>query len=80
MVFHVLSSEADLIDMFHISNGGDIAEAQAKLENLTNDEIVVFMTDFLFELTDDFIDMLKSLGFSSNELQDRIFQLSFLKI
>ena len=78
MVFHVLSAEADLMDIFYISDGENIEEAEKKLENLDSDQIVIFMTDFLFEVSDTFIDLLISFGFSSDELKKR-FKLNMIK-
>ena len=77
MVFHILSKEADLKDTLFINNGESITDTEAALNSLHDEEIVLFMTDFTFELTIEFRNLLESFGFSPSDLELRC--LTFLR-
>ena len=51
MIFHILSSDGDMMEMLEVANGESIDSVKSKLDALENDENVIFMTDFYYELT-----------------------------
>ena len=68
MVFHILSKEGDLKDITYVNSGESISDVSATLNALNDEEIVLFMTDFTFELTTEFRTMIESFGISSGDL------------
>ena len=68
MVFHILSKEGDLKDITYVNSGESISDVSATLNALNDEEIVLFMTDFTFELTTEFRTMIESFGISSADL------------
>ena len=68
MVFHILSKEGDLKDITYVNSGESISDVSATLNALNDEEIVLFMTDFTYELTTEFRTMIESFGISSEDL------------
>ena len=63
MIFHILSSDGDMMEMLEVANGESIDSVKAKLDALENDENVIFMTDFYYELTSEGSTLLIYLSF-----------------
>ena len=57
MIFHILSSDGDMMEMLELANGEPVDAVKAKLDALENDENVIFMTDFYYELTSEGFDI-----------------------
>ena len=63
MIFQQLSSEGDLKELFHIDNGTtDFTDLTDFLQALSDGDVVVFFTDFVYFLTDEFFNILKPYG------------------
>ena len=70
LVFHVVSAEGDLRDMFYLENGStDYAGLEAWIASYDKDDnIFLFFTDFLFELSQEIADILGEHGIDSIQL------------
>ena len=58
-----MSAEGDLKDIAAIGNNEDIMDVKTMIENLESDEIILFFTDFHYELTEELKNFLVSYGF-----------------
>ena len=70
LVFHILSAEGDLKSTEFAKSGDtqDMTNLISLINSLENEEIILFTTDFLFELTDQLKNFLVSYGFSDTDL------------
>ena len=66
LVVHILSAEGNLQENYDVKTGESIDTLANHLSELRNDEIVLFVTDFVYELTDEFRQLLLSYGFSND--------------
>ena len=64
LVVHILSAEGNLKENYEVKTGEDLWTLGKNLNELSNDEIVLFVTDFVYELTDAFRHLLEHYGFS----------------
>ena len=64
LVVHILSAEGNLKENYEVKTGEDLWTLGKNLNELSNDEIVLFVTDFVYELTEEFRRLLEHYGFS----------------
>ena len=72
LVVHILSAEGNLKENYEVKTGEAIDTLANDLSELSDDEIVLFVTDFVYELTDEFRQLLVAYGFS-DDLFDPLF-------
>ena len=66
LVVHILTAEGNLKENYEVKTGESIWTLAENLNQLSDDEIVLFVTDFVYELTDEFRHLLLFYGFSED--------------
>ena len=67
MIFQMLSAEGDLRELYHIDNQGDVNGLNTWLsDNLEPENVVVFFTDFVYYLSEEFFNVLSPYGINAS--------------
>ena len=77
-MFYILSAEGDLKETMSVSNGESIQSVADFIHSQNEDEIFIFMTDFVYHLTEELKIFLTSFGFDSARL-DLLLSVRFYK-
>ena len=79
LVFHILSAEGDLRDVAYVATGASITTAQTAIDAavaIDPETVVLFTTDFVFELNEDVKSFFTNYGFFTN---NGLFKISDLQ-
>ena len=67
-MFYILSAEGDLKETMSVPNGESIQPVADFIDGQNEGEIFIFMTDFVYHLTEELKNFLTPYGFDASEL------------